>query len=189
MGIEWKNVNLDTGAINICATRTVSSGDSVEYHTKTRSSNRLMFVSDYAISLLKKEKERQKEYRKQFGEQYIENDLVLKYPDGRPYSETQVTRQIGRMTEKFFGKHITPHKIRHTVASIMIDYNIPIYSVSKFLGHSGIQITEQTYIHAKKDFNRETLNLFQSLLFDDLRLEQKLERANEKAYKREFTGL
>ena len=46
------------------------------------------------------------EYEKMFGSEYIKNDLVIKYPNGRPYSPTQVTRQIGDLTEKHFGKRI-----------------------------------------------------------------------------------
>lgn len=165
LGIEWKNVDLKSGEINICATRTSVSKDKVELNTKTESSNRTMYISDSLIELLKQEKKQQKEYERLFGSEYIKNDLVIKYPDGRPYSNTQVTRQIGNLTEKFFGKRITPHKLRHTVASIMVDCNIPIYNVSKFLGHSGTQITERTYVHAKKDFNRSTLDLFQKSVF------------------------
>ena len=164
LGIEWKNVDLERGEIQICATRTSVSKEKVEYSTKTHSSNRTMYIDENLIELLKQEKSKQEEYRKMFGADYIENDLVIKYPDGRPYSDTQVTRQIGNLTEKLFGKRITPHRLRHTVASIMVDNNIPIYNVSKFLGHSGTQITEKTYVHARRDLNRGTLDLLKTRL-------------------------
>ncbi len=167
LGIEWKNVDLEHGAIRICATRTSVSGDAVVPNTKTYSSTRTMYISEQIVELLQKEQAQQKEYEKMFGSEYIKNDLVIKYPNGRPYSPTQVTRQIGDLTEKHFGKRITPHKLRHTVASIMVDCNIPIYNVSKFLGHSGTQITERTYVHEKQDFNRGTLNLFQQSVFQN----------------------
>ncbi len=164
LGIEWKNVDLESGEIKICATRTSVSKENVEYSTKTHSSNRTMYIDENLIALLKQEKAKQEEHRNMFGADYIKNDLVIKYPDGRPYSDTQVTRQIGNLTEKLFGKRITPHRLRHTVASIMVDNNIPIYNVSKFLGHSGTQITEKTYVHARRDLNRGTLDLFKTRL-------------------------
>ncbi len=164
LGIEWKNVDLEHGEIRICATRTSVSKDAIVYNTKPQSSNRTMYISDELVELLKQEKAKQTEYRELFGADNIQNDLVIKYPDGRPYSDTQVTRQIGNLTMKYFGKRITPHRLRHTVASIMVDKNIPIYSVSKYLGHSGTQITEKTYVHAKQDLNRDTLNLFKKSL-------------------------
>lgn len=105
-----------------------------------------------------------KEYKKLFGSEYIENDLLIKHPNGKPYCDAVVTDIIGNLTEKYFGKRITPHKLRHTVASIMIDKQIPIYSVSRFLGHSSVQTTERVYIHEKKDLNRDTINMFRGLL-------------------------
>jgi len=164
LGIEFKNINLNTGEIHICATRTKVSKDEVVHMTKTDSSDRSMYCSEYALALIKHEKERHKEYKKLFGSEYIENDLLIKHPNGKPYCDAVVTDIIGNLTEKYFGKRITPHKLRHTVASIMIDKQIPIYSVSKFLGHSSVQTTERVYIHEKKDLNRDTINMFRGLL-------------------------
>lgn len=173
LGIEYKNINLRTGEIHICATRTKVSKDEVVYLTKTDSSERMMFCSDYAIELIKEEKKKQKEYKQLFGAEYIENDLLIKHPNGKPYCDSVVTNTIGNLTEKYFSKRITPHKLRHTVASIMIDNQIPIYNVSKFLGHSSIQTTERVYIHEKKDFNKDTLTMFRDSL------EQPLEQAKK----------
>lgn len=164
LGLEWKNVDLEHKKINICATRTTVSKETVLYTTKTHSSNRTMYLDDNLIELLNREKAKQEEYQKMFGSDYAKNDLVIRYPDGRPYSDTQLTRQIGKLTEKLFGKRITPHRLRHTVASIMVDKHIPIYNVSKFLGHSGTQITEKTYVHSRRDLNRDTLDLFKTRL-------------------------
>ncbi|MBO5007404.1 MAG: site-specific integrase [Clostridia bacterium] len=164
LGLEYKNINLRSGEIHICATRTKVSKEKVVYLTKTDSSDRTMFCSDYTVELIKKEKEKHKEYRKLFGNEYIENDLLIKHPNGKPYCDAVVTKIIGNLTEKYFGKRITPHKLRHTVASIMVDNQIPIYSISKYLGHSSVQTTERVYVHAKKDFNRKTMNMLRSCL-------------------------
>lgn len=42
---------------------------------------------------------------------------------------------------------ITPHSLRHTAATIAIDSGIPLYEVSRFLGHSSVGVTQKTYIH------------------------------------------
>ncbi|MBQ4109485.1 MAG: site-specific integrase [Clostridia bacterium] len=164
LGLEWKNINLDTGEIKICATRNKVSKHNVEYQTKNQSSNRSMFVSEKTLILLKKEKAKQEEYKELFGSQYIFNDLVIKYPNGHPYSDTSITNKVGTLTNKLFNKRITPHKLRHTVASVMIDNGVPLYNVSKYLGHSSVQTTEAVYIHEKEDFNKDTLLLFQDKL-------------------------
>lgn len=42
---------------------------------------------------------------------------------------------------------ITPHSLRHTAATIAIDSGVPLYEVSRFLGHSSVGVTQKTYIH------------------------------------------
>jgi len=44
-------------------------------------------------------------------------------------------------------KKITPHKLRHTAATLAIKNGIPLNSVSKLLGHSKTSITTDIYIH------------------------------------------
>jgi integrase/recombinase XerD len=42
---------------------------------------------------------------------------------------------------------ITSHSLRHSCATHMINNGADIYRVSKYLGHSSVEITEDTYIH------------------------------------------
>ena len=45
-------------------------------------------------------------------------------------------------------KHITPHTARHTFAFIMLsENNIPLYTVSKLLGHTDSRTTQNSYGH------------------------------------------
>jgi integrase/recombinase XerD len=48
-------------------------------------------------------------------------------------------------------KSVSPHVLRHTFATLMLNNGLDIYSVSKLLGHSSISTT-QTYLH----FNKQT---------------------------------
>lgn len=42
---------------------------------------------------------------------------------------------------------VTPHTLRHTAASWMVQKGVPIYDVAKYLGHSSIAMIEKTYGH------------------------------------------
>ena len=42
---------------------------------------------------------------------------------------------------------VTPHTLRHTAASWMIQKGVPIYEVARYLGHSSVVMIEKTYGH------------------------------------------
>lgn len=54
---------------------------------------------------------------------------------------------------------ITPHEMRHTCGTLLYDKTHDIYAVSKFLGHSGIDITSKIYVHNNADMLRDALRI------------------------------
>jgi integrase len=61
--------------------------------------------------------------------------------------ESTIRYHIKRLVEKAgIHKHITPHCGRHTFATLMISYDIDLYTVSKYLGHNDVKVTQ---IYAK----------------------------------------
>jgi integrase len=49
----------------------------------------------------------------------------------------------------------TPHTLRHTAASWMAIKGVPMFQISKYLGHSDTRITERRYAHFSPDYLRE----------------------------------
>lgn len=45
--------------------------------------------------------------------------------------------------ERFLEKHYTPHTMRHTTATHMLEAGVPIMAIKNFLGHSSISTTER----------------------------------------------
>ena len=43
-------------------------------------------------------------------------------------------------------KRITPHKLRHSIATHLLEKGVPIEAVSQFLGHTSLEST-QIYTH------------------------------------------
>lgn len=72
--------------------------------------------------------------------------------DRRPYNQMHVSgiqkiiRELSNRANGNIGKKISPHTLRHTCASVLIENNANIISVQKLLGHENINTT-MTYIH------------------------------------------
>lgn len=58
----------------------------------------------------------------------------------------KIVRNIAHRASDNIGKHITPHTLRHTTASVALQSGMPIADISKLLGHESI---ETTMIYAK----------------------------------------
>lgn len=59
--------------------------------------------------------------------------------------------------------YISPHILRHTFATRLSEYGVPIITISSLLGHSSTRVTERIYISKQVD---ETVNMMRNL--DDL---------------------
>lgn len=73
--------------------------------------------------------------------------------DRKPYDQMHVCgiqkimRQITERSQSHVSKNVTPHIMRHTMATRMVENNSNLVSVQKILGHSNINTT-MTYVHA-----------------------------------------
>ena len=50
-------------------------------------------------------------------------------------------------SQKVLGRKITPHTLRHTHASLLMEQGVDIDSISRRLGHADSRITREIYLH------------------------------------------
>ena len=76
--------------------------------------------------------------------------IIKQYGYFELLNKPKVSYQFNETAVKELGfKHITFHSLRHTFASRLLQNGVPIYKVSKLLGHKDITITDKIYGHLR----------------------------------------
>lgn len=76
--------------------------------------------------------------------------------------EPESVHHIGSWLKKFEERNgfkaVTCHGLRHTYCSMLLSQNVPIQTVSKYMGHSDSSITLQVYSHFIPDTQEKVVN-------------------------------
>ena len=92
-------------------------------------------------------------------------NLVFARDDGLPYHRNMASDALDRAIKKAgLTKRLTPHGLRHSFASQLLDRRTPIAEVSKILGHKDSSVTLKVYTHFAKEESTATQELAQSTL-------------------------
>ncbi len=71
---------------------------------------------------------------------------VFATPAGGPLDESAVRKAMRRVLKRAgLPTHFTPHCLRHTFATLMIQRGVPLAYIKEQLGHSSIKVTVDTY--------------------------------------------
>ena len=83
------------------------------------------------------------------------NHYVINYY-GKPV--LRIDQSFRRVVRDAGLKDVTPHTLRHTAATWMAQANVPIWVISKYLGHTSTRTTERIYAHHNPTFLMEAKN-------------------------------
>ena len=138
---------------------------SYEFRTpKSESGIRDIAVGQDVLDLLKTHQANQIVKSSLENEDWNEHDLVFPSLAGTPINASNLRRSFRKLL-KFTGlPQIRFHDLRHTAATLMLNYGTPIPVVSKRLGHSKVSMTLDTYAHAIPSKHTEAAELMQKLM-------------------------
>lgn len=163
-GLRWSDIDVENKVVHIRRNRLYTQGFGVyEKTTKSRTSTRDIPLPNELIADIK-------EYMDWFrlADKEFDNKLDEYYFAVNIYREPEGISGTANWLKDFEKKHglkrVTPHGLRHTYCSILLSQNVPIQTVSKYLGHSDSTITLEVYSHFLPDTQEKVTAALSSLL-------------------------
>jgi integrase len=152
LALRWDAVDLDRGTIKI--ERTLWNGKTS--HPKTPSSRRTLALPMRAIAALVRlsgTSDRQEGY-------------LFATSSGKPIDASNFYKWSWKpiLRKADLPESLTPHQLRHGAASLLLNQNVPIPVVSRYLGHANPGITLKVYAHQIEGTSDMAANAIDDLL-------------------------
>ena len=158
-GLIWKYVDFDRKEINIVQNVVNVEGDSGYWHIttpKTLSSKRQIPIPKTLLEDLKSLKIISERY-------YGFNDNWFVFGDVSPIHPDVLRRRKNENAKLAGVEQIRIHDFRHSCASLLINNGANVVMVAKYLGHSKIEETLNTYSHMFRNKLDEIVNTIDKL--------------------------
>lgn len=163
-GLKWSDIDFIKKTVKISRSRMYHPEfGTYEKEPKTKTSVREIPLNDTLIEDLRK-------YQKWFrlADNDFDNNLDKYYLAVNLYREPVSSNSVGvwlRQVERENGfKKVSCHGLRHTYCSLLLSQNVPIQTVSKYLGHSDSTITLKVYSHFIPDTQEKVVNALNNLI-------------------------
>lgn len=147
LGLKWDSLDESQNRLTIKHTVSKVSRVVEKDKTKNASSFRSFPLVPEAIEIFRKAGEEKVRNRRAFGKEYVENDYVFTWPDGRPFSPDYVSKHFQKLLKQNDLPHIRFHELRHSCASLLLNAGFTLKDVQEWLGHSDIKMTANVYGH------------------------------------------
>jgi integrase len=149
LALAWRDLDTERGivAVRRTLTRTGGGGWKIGEHGKTTSSRRAIHLDTETVAALRALRPAQNERRLACGAAWVDLDLIFDRGDGKWINQERVRTRFADAVKRTKVPEITPHGMRHTMATLMLGAGVHPKMVQERLGHSSIQMTLDRYSH------------------------------------------
>ena len=155
LGLRWRDVDLQSGQLSVRWVRTAAGARVVEKPPKTAGSCRTLSIA--ALGELLELLRALRTQRRQEGLPCSPDDFLLLGMDGRPIRPSALSSALAAFVREHRLPPITFHGLRHTFASMANSARVPMYQISRAMGHASPGITQRIYTHLFDQTHGEVL--------------------------------
>lgn len=152
LGLEWRDIDFANNIIHIERNSLYTPEKGIFTDTtKTDGSNRVLKLSRNVFDLLAQYKQWQDKQRSDMGDQWHDCGRLFTKWNGSPMHPNTPATWLKRFCERTGQRYVNIHGFRHTNASLLINSNVDVRTVSAALGHSNTTTTLNIYTHEYKE--------------------------------------
>ena len=152
-GLRWENVDLEAGVLSIREVRTEVGGEEVLKPPKTRTSARRLGIAGSRTCSA---------YWAGPGSSGAATTPGSGWSwdrNGRPPMPDKLTQDVKALVRRSHLPRISLHGLRHSFASVANSQGVPMFDISRTLGHSSMAVTSNIYTHLFDDTETHTLEV------------------------------
>lgn len=175
LGLRWEDIDLEQRRLTVRSrvTRVAKMGIIVRAGTKTNAGDeRTMVLPTNIVQALNAHRDRQVAARVAAGEGWLGADyangqiagFIFTSDVGTVLDPRNLNRYFDRVRRRAGLPSHTFHGLRHDCASLLLAQGVPLWAVSKILGHSGIQVTANVYGHLASELQFDAADRMDALL-------------------------
>ena len=180
LALRWLNGDLLGSQLSITRSMQYLTGALPGKHItfkppKTKTSIRSIALTPSTVAVLREHREKQDKQRQALGLLPVtDNDLIFAHYDGSPLLPDSITHAWIKLTHRCGLDGVRLHDARHSHATFMLKQGVSPKVISERLGHSGIAITLDLYVHTDKEMHQAAANKFDDILKRDSKLDKEL---------------
>lgn len=166
LALKWRDLDMEQRSLQIVRSLQYLPGRGLAFvPTKTHRSSRAITLSEETVAIFNDLRKRQVTARLGLGPAYdTAGDLIFCGPTGVPLAPYNVSRRFGDLAKSAGLAPLRFHDMRHSYATLLLRAGVHVKLVSQALGHSGTQLTLDTYSHAQPDLEAEAANMIDRFL-------------------------
>lgn len=164
LGLQWTDIDFENRTISINHTLSDVGGKHFLTTPKTKSSKRVIAMSDSVAQLLSEHRRHQKQLQLKLGSAFSHPEMVFTSDIGNYKDRSSLNNSFKKFLRGTEFEFMTLHCLRHCNATLLLNQGVDLKIVSEHLGHSNIGTTANIYADVLESSRRKTAELVESAL-------------------------
>lgn len=160
LGLRWTDIDLDQATMTVeqSVQRRRDTGALITLPTKSAASQRTVPIPGAAVTALREHHRRQDRERDQMGSRWRNSGLVFTNTIGTALDPGMVNRALDEISQDAEVRKVRVHTLRHSCATLLLEQNVDLLTISHVLGHARLGITADVYTSVRMQLQRAAID-------------------------------